>query len=137
MSEFKLHCAIVELLNLSADPRVLWWHNASGEHRSAITGARLKRMGVKRGVPDLMFILADGCAALMEIKFGKGRMTPEQAAFRAGCEQKCVPYAVVRSIEEAIAVFQQWKVLRQRSFAESGSRRANRESSPRAEASAR
>lgn len=31
-----------------------WFHPANGEARNAITGAKLKAMGVKAGVPDVM-----------------------------------------------------------------------------------
>ena len=56
--EDALQMAVASLLDASG----LWWfHPANGEHRNPITGAKLKRMGVKAGMPDVM-ILDDPCA---------------------------------------------------------------------------
>ena len=77
-SEFRLHCAVADYLARALPARVLWWHTANGENRSAITGARLKRMGVKRGMPDL-FVYFDGQLIGIELKVGKGRISPDQA----------------------------------------------------------
>ena len=45
--------AVASLLDASG----LWWfHPANGEHRNPITGAKLKRMGVKAGMPDIMIL---------------------------------------------------------------------------------
>jgi hypothetical protein len=110
-SEYRIHCAIVELIELTVAPGVIWYHPASGEHRSAITGARLKRMGVRRGVPDLAFVLADGRAAFLEIKTAKGRLTPEQAAFRDACLRGAVPWDIARSVEDAHRILSAWGAI--------------------------
>ena len=76
--EYRLHCVVADYLEIALPARVLWWHTANGENRSAITGARLKRMGVKRGMPDL-FVFHDRDLIGIELKTGKGRISPEQA----------------------------------------------------------
>ncbi len=52
----------------------------NGEYRTEITGARLKRAGVKPGVPDLFLpVPRRGYAGLwIEMKAGKNKPTPAQ-----------------------------------------------------------
>jgi hypothetical protein len=52
----------------------------NGEARSEITGAKLKRMGAKAGVPDLFLpVPRGGYAGLwIEMKYGKNKPTREQ-----------------------------------------------------------
>ena len=45
--EDALQMAVAKLLDASG---LTWFHPANGEHRNPITGAKLKRMGVKAGV---------------------------------------------------------------------------------------
>ena len=62
----------------------IWTHIANGEHRSEATGALLKRMGVRPGVPDLL-IAPDGLHCWMEIKRSRGGTLSEaQRQFRDG-----------------------------------------------------
>lgn len=49
--EDALQKAVAKLLDHSG---LTWFHPANGEARSAITGAKLKAMGVKAGAPDCM-----------------------------------------------------------------------------------
>lgn len=61
---------------LDADPRFegRWFHAPNGEARNARTGAKLKKMGVKKGVPDIFIWrpFAFGgrrrCALVIELK---------------------------------------------------------------------
>ena len=52
----------------------------NGGKRSITTAKRLKRTGVRRGVPDLFLPvpLKDWCGLFVEMKKEKGRPTPEQ-----------------------------------------------------------
>ena len=110
-TEHQIHCAIVALLNARARESVIWFHPANGEARSAITGARLKRMGVKKGVPDLVFVFREGGALFMEIKREGARLSPEQREMESRCYDQDIPYEVVHSLEEAIGVFEDWGVI--------------------------
>ena len=56
--EFALHCAVADTVRRWILPGWIWTHFPAGEARSAITGARLKRMGLARGFPDLLFFHA-------------------------------------------------------------------------------
>lgn len=112
-TELQIHIAIVDLLRASALPGVMWFHPASGEHRDKRTAAKLKAMGVRPGVPDLVLFLADGSVCFIEVKRERGgRMSPEQLAFRAWADDRGLPYAVVRSVDEAWACLRAWGCLR-------------------------
>ena len=60
--EDALQIAVAKLLDASG---LIWFHPANGEHRNPITGAKLKRMGVKAGMPDVM-ILEPICSTLLQ-----------------------------------------------------------------------
>lgn len=52
ITEHQIHTAVVEILQRAATPSCLWMHIPNGERRDAITGARLKRMGVRAGAAE-------------------------------------------------------------------------------------
>lgn len=109
--EDDLQMAIVQHLRLLAPKNVLWWHCPNGGTRSKRMGARLKAMGVRPGVFDLNFILADGRFAAMEIKVRGGRLSIEQRQFGDALGAVNVEYAVVYSIDTALSVLRAWQVL--------------------------
>lgn len=74
--EDKLQAALWELIQLRKHPGVLAWAVVNNP-RNVIDGARLKRLGMVRGVPDLHF-LANGRYYTLEVKTKKGRMTDDQ-----------------------------------------------------------
>ena len=77
--EDKLQAALWELIQLRKHPGVLAWAVVNNP-RNVIDGARLKRLGMVRGVPDLHF-LANGRYHTLEIKTKGGRLTAEQIAW--------------------------------------------------------
>lgn len=77
--ENPLHKALVEELFWRARPTVFWFHVANGELRARITAAILAGMGVKKGVPDLIFIIR-GVAHCLELKREGGVLSPDQIA---------------------------------------------------------
>ena len=134
-TEIQVHKSIVDLLQLSAEPNVIWYHPANGEKRNIVTAVRLKRMGVHPGVADLAFVLPDGRhgrPAFMEIKSAKGRLSPDQKSFRDRCAAIGVPYALVKSLDDAQQVLRHWGALRTSAFEHS---QIPIKSSPRAAAS--
>jgi hypothetical protein len=122
--EFAVHCAVADTLRRWASPNWVWFHYPAGEERNAVTGARLKRMGVKPGLPDFMFFppgvavgTACGGAAstrphFLEIKRRGGRLTEHQAGFALWCKLNDCPFEVADSYEAAVAILQQWGALR-------------------------
>ena len=111
--EFRTQCALADLLRYSADKD--WFYTAfpSGEKRTEATGARLKRMGVKAGVSDFIFISPAGQFHGLEIKRGKlGRLSAAQESFAAWCDRHGVAYRVARDYDEAVAILVRWGVLK-------------------------
>lgn len=110
--EFETQCALVRLLCYSADPE--WWWTAfpSGELRTAATGGRLKAMGLRPGMADLVFISPNGQFWGLELKARGGRLSDSQEAFRHWCHRHGIAYAVADSYDAAVAVLVAWGVLK-------------------------
>lgn len=92
-----------------AYPAALYFHvpNSSG-NRGAVLGGILKSMGVKAGVPDLVFILPHGVAAFIELKASAGRLTPAQQAFRDRAQALGCLWAECRSLPEVEGTLAAW-----------------------------
>jgi hypothetical protein len=115
--EFNTHCMIADLLRRFANPGWRWWHIPSGEKRSPATGARLKRMGVQRGLPDFELLAPLGASwrarpHFLELKRRGGALSEEQKEFAAWCGANDVPYAVVKSFDEALTQLKAWGAVR-------------------------
>jgi hypothetical protein len=80
--------------------------------RTKATAGRLKAMGVKPGVADLVFISPDGRFLGLELKRRGGRLSETQEAFQAWCDRHGVAYAVADSYDAAVAVLVGWGVLK-------------------------
>lgn len=104
MTEAALQTAVADYLRIQYRDRLLWFHPANERKCSPIQGARLKRHGVKAGVPDLVFILGDGRAMFIELKAGNGRQTNAQKAFEYAARTRGCEYHVCRSVEDVAAV---------------------------------
>lgn len=110
--EFSLQTFAVDLLRLGAAPKVIWFHCPNGEARSPRTGARLKRMGVRPGVPDLCFVLPGGQSAFLELKSGSGHLTQAQRQFRDAAADAGAKYAVANNPDGVTTVLREWGALR-------------------------
>jgi hypothetical protein len=102
---------LVEHIERRCLPNVYYCAIPNGEKRSKATGARLKRMGVKAGAPDLLFIV-DGIAHGLELKAGRGTTTIAQVATRMTWQDAAGVYAVAKGIDAALAVLVAWRVIR-------------------------
>jgi hypothetical protein len=96
----------------------LWCHCPNGGKRNAREAARLKGMGVKPGVPDVLIFETwcevrgseptvfefSGHGIAIELKSPKGRTTKTQDAWLAGLRRRGWKTAVCRSIDEVVEV---------------------------------
>jgi hypothetical protein len=88
----------------------IFFHVPNGGRKSFNQGTRLKKMGVKAGIPDIV-ILGDSRAFLIELKREVGgRLSDAQKLLHpeiiaAGC-----PVATCRSLEEVKAALETWGV---------------------------
>ena len=71
---------------------------------------RYKMAGLWPGVPDLVLISRDGRVHFMEVKSESGVLSDYQKRFKALCTLNSWPYAVVRSVDEAIAAVKGWQL---------------------------
>lgn len=102
--ESKIQIAIMDYLNRALPANYRAIHVPNGGRRDAITGARLKREGVKAGFPDIQIIRNDdGYSAFIEVKTAKGALSPAQKEWRDWFERGQAAYAVVRDIEDVEA----------------------------------
>lgn len=108
--EDDLQMAVVQYLLLSCPENVLWYHCPNGEYRSKKTAAKLKRMGVRPGIPDLCFVLPGGRAAFIELKADKGVVSPEQKTVLAMVDDLGGLYAVCRSLDGVEDTLRVWGV---------------------------
>jgi hypothetical protein len=72
--------------------------------------AKLKRMGLRPGVADIV-IIRKGRAYFLELKTEEGVQSERQSAFQADCFYVGAEYAIARSFEEAQKIVKEWKIL--------------------------
>jgi hypothetical protein len=77
-SEYQLHVAVANVVRRWIMPIWIFTHIANGEKRDAVTAARLKRMGVTAGFPDLVFFGPAGQVCFVELKAKGGRLSEAQ-----------------------------------------------------------
>lgn len=65
-------------------------------------------MGTAAGWPDFILNLPEGRVGYIEVKAEKGRLSPEQAAFRDAVVANGARWALCRSVEEAQATLTAW-----------------------------
>jgi len=111
--EFRTCCALAMTIDYLIRPQWKYSHLPFGESRSAITGARLKRLGTKRGWPDYIFIGPHGSTFWMEVKRDKlGRLSEAQLEFAAHAKASGHDYACVTSYEQAIEALVSRNIIR-------------------------
>lgn len=110
MTEDDIQFAVAQTLD---DLGLLWCHVPNGEKRTEAVGRKLKRLGVKRGVPDVLIFdpppaypLCVGAA--LELKTATGRVSPQQAMWCEMLRDRLWLAAVVRGPEEAAERLKEW-----------------------------
>ena len=110
-SETALQIAIVDFLLLNEDPAVwTFFHCPNGELRDKRTAAKLKAMGVRAGVPDII-IDKHGVIIYVEIKMPKGRLSDTQKIWREAADQRGSRYYIVHSVNEMGWVLDALRIL--------------------------
>ena len=110
--ERALQVLLIEHLAWRAPAGTWFTHFPAGGRRSRITGAILKGMGTKAGVPDLL-ILSHGRLFAMELKNGvRGRLSPAQVTTHAEMRKAGAIIGTAGSVDQAIALLSEWGILR-------------------------
>lgn len=112
--EIYLHLPVAAFLDQFASKDWVWTHIGHGEARTARAGAKLKRMGVKPGWPDFVFVGPSGRVYFLELKREGGRLSKSQDAFRDYCVKRGIPHVVARTIGEAMTAFDSWGITQLR-----------------------
>lgn len=85
-----------------------WFHPANGELRNKITASKLKAMGVKAGVPDIIIInsihrpTGKFNGMCMELKVGKNKQTMAQLIWESKFKSNEWIYNTYYSLDQAI-----------------------------------
>lgn len=108
--EHGIQVAIMQFLDRALPSSCYAFAVPNGGKRNAVTGAILKREGVKAGVADIIVMRNPGLCALIEVKTAKGSLSNSQKAFRDWCAANGFPYAVVRGIGDVQAALLDWGV---------------------------
>lgn len=101
--------AIVRFIQLQYREAVLF-HIPNGSNVGASVGGIYKSMGLKAGAPDLCILWKPGKCGFIEVKSATGTLTTHQKSFARRCDDLGIPWACVRSIEEAQVVLKEWGV---------------------------
>ena len=103
--EADIQRGIVAVLRAVLPPRSIVHHSANeaagGGAAARKRQAVLVGMGVHAGFCDLVIISA-GRILFLEVKSATGRLTPAQAAFRDDVQSQGLPWALVRSVDDAL-----------------------------------
>jgi hypothetical protein len=105
-SEEALQTACADFMNLFC-PLVLYFMIPNGAYIGSGRGrfaylAKLKRMGLRPGAPDMILLFPKGGLLLIEFKSAKGKVSKEQADFAARCYELGVLYEVANSFEKFV-----------------------------------
>lgn len=80
------------------------FHCPNGEKRDKITASKLMAMGVRAGVPDLIFILPKGKTLWVELKLKRGKESKTQEKFRLILLERGHEHALVQADSKEDAV---------------------------------
>lgn len=111
--EFNTHVMVADILQRWGTTGWRWTHLPFGENRNPVTGARLKRMGTKRGWPD--FILCSPYPAkahFLELKRKGGVLSDEQLDLMQWFKANEYAYEVADNFKDAIDILKQWGAVR-------------------------
>ena len=116
--EQQMHKDVASQIRKRGTPGMVWWHTANGARyggeNPARHGAIMKKLGVRAGVSDFVF-LHDGKFFALELKAPKGKPTEAQLAFlddvnKAGGFSVCAD-----GLDRALACLEDWGLLKGKS----------------------
>lgn len=80
---------------------ILYWHTANERKTSLARGAKLKKMGVLSGVPDIIIYHKEQLYCI-ELKVGYNKLTDNQKEFLDRAEKNGAICKVIKSVDEFI-----------------------------------
>jgi hypothetical protein len=106
--EQNTHIAIVRALRLGLPKDWIVCHYPAGGLRTKREAALLKAMGVIPGIPDIIVFGPQGQCWFQEVKAPNGSLSLAQKAVLAQLNDLGHTFAVVRSLDEALAFGRVW-----------------------------
>jgi len=111
--EFASQAFLVDIVRRWINPAWKFTHIASGEKRDEVTAARLKRLGLVAGWPDLQFAGPGRQMVFLELKRrGSGRLSDAQETMRKHLVACGFEYLCTDSVDTAIAWLKHLGILR-------------------------
>jgi hypothetical protein len=112
MTEEAIHKAVVQHLRAHANPAAVWFHVANGSNAPVQYRSKLKALGLRPGVSDLI-CLHNGEAFALELKReAKGRVSEHQNEFLSDWRAAGGHGVVAEGLDEALACLKAWNILR-------------------------
>lgn len=110
MNEEQLHRAVAEYLTTVIDSSVVEWSTFPAGGGGRVRGAKLKAMGLRPGLGDILILPRGRCACWIELKAAKGTVKPEQKAMHQRLRDLGCLVAVCRSVDEVEGVLKAWMI---------------------------
>jgi hypothetical protein len=106
--EDELQASVANVLHYALHGRpVVWTHfPAGGYELGPGAAARLKRLGLTSGIPDLLFMWSEGRTLWIELKTRTGRVSAAQAAMHEKLRSLGFLVSLCRSIEDVVAALE-------------------------------
>lgn len=108
-SESQLQAQIANFLSVALPVDARFHHSPGEGKRGWRSQAALKASGFTTGWPDIEIIWR-GSVYFLELKSGRGRVSPAQVKCHDGLIAAGAPVAVVRSLEEAASQIREWGI---------------------------
>jgi VRR-NUC domain len=109
--ERTIHQALVQHVEWRLPRDTYWWHPATGGKRLAVTGALMKSLGNKPGLPDIMLI-SSGKVFGIELKADTGRLSPVQKRCHEDLRRAGCVVGVAAGLDQAIDLLSLWRLFR-------------------------
>jgi hypothetical protein len=106
-TEHQFQSSLCELLTIQGRDDMIWFAIPNGGHRHIAVARMMKDEGVKRGIPDMAFLLPEGQTAWLELKARGGRLSPDQKAFRDKAKNLGHVWGLAETFDEAM-IFLAW-----------------------------
>ena len=108
LSEYEIHCSIVEYLQLTLPPDTVLHHSPNEGRHNVAFRAKQKRLGMQAGWPDLELLVprrywrheVEQQPIFFEVKSHKGKQSKAQRKIAEKLGGVNAHYFVVRSIDE-------------------------------------
>ena len=105
-----IQASIVSALSLAGVWLFMVGNDNSGKTNMAKI-MRLKSMGMRAGISDLVVMSPSGVAHFLEVKTETGVLSPSQIRFAELCLKKGWKYEVCRTVGQSLDICRKWGII--------------------------